>query len=105
MSEAFTGRTFSEEHRNNISKARTGTKASVEVRQKMSDVKKGVKRPASFSEKMSVKMRGENNPMYGKTSSRKGVSDPQIKCEFCEKLASKGNYNRWHGENCRHKHD
>jgi hypothetical protein len=104
MSKAFTGRTFSEEHRNNISKARTGTKASAEARQKMSDVRKGVKRPASFSEKMSVKMSGENNPMFGKVSHRKGVKDEQHVCEHCLKLVSKGNLIRWHNDNCKLKH-
>lgn len=36
MSEAFTGRVFSEEHRNNIRKAKLNKKASLETKQKMS---------------------------------------------------------------------
>lgn len=101
MSEAFTGREFSEEHKLNIAKAKIGTTASQETRDKMSKARSGVPRPASFSEKMSVAMLGENNPMYGKVSPRKGLKDPTILCPHCNRLISKGNYNRWHGENCK----
>ena len=101
MSESFAGREFSEEHRQKISKARTGTKATPETRLKMSESKIGVKRPKSFSEKMSLIMSGENNPMYGNPSPRKGKKDEQIQCEHCGKFANRGNYNRWHGYNCK----
>lgn len=105
MSKSFTGRVFSEEHKKKISKARTGTRASDETKSKMSVARKGVPRPATFSEKMSVIMKGENNPMYGKVSHRKGIKDDQLQCEYCGKLANKGNYNRWHGSNCKHAND
>lgn len=105
MSKSFTGRVFSEEHRKKISESRTGTRASAETRAKMSAAREGVTRPVSFSEKMSVLMRGENNPMYGKTSHRKGIKDDQIQCEHCGKLSNKGNYSRWHGSNCKYAND
>jgi len=101
MSEAFTGRVFSEEHRNSIAKARTGVKASIQTIQKMSDIRKGIKRPASFSEKMSIKMSGENNPMFGKVSHKKGIKEEQYLCEHCLKLVNKGNLIRWHNDNCK----
>lgn len=78
---------------------------SEETRAKMSAAREGVTRPVSFSEKMSVLMKGENNPMYGKTSHRKGIKDDQIQCEHCGKLSNKGNYIRWHGSSCRHAND
>lgn len=105
MSKSFTGRVFSKEHRKKISESRTGICASDETKVKMSDAHKGVPRPASFSEKMSVLMKGENNPMYGKVSHRKGIKDEQIQCENCGKFVNKGNYNRWHGSNCKHIND
>jgi hypothetical protein len=103
MSEAFKGRVFSEEHRQKLRDFHLGLKASEETKRKMSEARKGKPRPASFSEKMSIKMKGENNPMYGRQSPRKGKKDPVIACEHCGKEASKGNYLRWHGDNCRHK--
>jgi hypothetical protein len=103
MSEALKGRVFSEEHKQKIREFRLGSKASEKTKHKMSEAKRGKPRPASFSEKMSVIMKGENNPMYGRVSLRKGKKDPVIVCEHCEKEASKGNYLRWHGDNCRHK--
>jgi hypothetical protein len=67
-----------------------------------------------------------NNPMYGKTRSdeskkfgtdhhmfgkhwtdegrskiREGMFKSSITCPHCQKLVDKGNYNRWHGENCK----
>ena len=104
MSVAFTERVFSEEHRQKIRESRLGTKSSESARQKMSENRKGKPRPASFSEKMSVLMQGENNPMYGKVSPRKGVKDPIIVCEHCGKESNIGNYSRWHGDKCKHKY-
>lgn len=103
MSEAFKGRVFSDGHKQKIRESRTGSTASAETREKMSATRRGKPRPASFSEKMSKKMKGENNPMYGKTSPRKGIRDPVIICEHCGKEANKGNYRRWHGDKCRHR--
>jgi hypothetical protein len=103
MSEAFTGRVFSDEHKQKIRECRTGSIASEETRAKMAAARRGKPRPASFSEKMAVIMKGKNNPMHGKISPRKGIRDPVIACEHCGKEASKGNYLRWHGNNCRHK--
>ena len=103
ISEAFKGRVFSEEHKQKIRERRIGTKASAETKQKMSEIRIGKPRPTSFSEKMSVKMKGKNNPMHGKVSPRRGIKDPTTVCEHCGKEANKGNYLRWHGDNCRHK--
>lgn len=104
MSQAFRGREFSDEHRAKIREARIGSKASDATKQKMSTSRIGQPRPSSFSEKMSAKMAGESNPMFGKVSPMRGKKFPTIACEYCGKEASKGNYLRWHGANCRSKH-
>jgi hypothetical protein len=49
--------------------------------------------------------------MFGKEHSQesldkisKNIKKSKMKkftCEFCNKLSDKGNYNRWHGKNCK----
>jgi group I intron endonuclease len=101
MSKAFTGRVFSEEHRNNIRKTKLNKKASLETKQKMSLKRTGVKRPDSWHKAMAEYRSKNPNPMFGKPSPMRGKHFPKIKCEHCEIEASKGNYNRWHGINCK----
>lgn len=103
MSIAFKGRVFTEEHRANIAKVRVGKVASNETKKKMSEKRKGIKRPQSFLEKMSTLMAGENNPMYGKPSTKKGVPEVKYECPHCGKLVNKGNLYRWHNDNCKSK--
>jgi len=100
---AFTGRIFTDEHRAKIAAARTGLKASQKTKQKMSALRIGKPRPQSWHEKMAGKFIGENNPMYGKPSPMRGKKFPTTACEHCGKEASKGNYLRWHGSNCKHR--
>lgn len=100
---AFTGRKFSEEHKSKIAATKTGMKASQETKQKMSALRMGKPRPQAWHEKMSGKFIGKNNPMYGKVSPMRGKKFPTVACEHCGKEASKGNYLRWHGDNCKHR--
>jgi len=101
ISEAFKNRVFSEEHKERIRQSKLGKKASEESKKKMSEARKGKPRPQSWHDKMKGKFVGDKNPRYGKQSLMKGKSFPTIKCEHCGKEASKGNYNRWHGDNCK----
>lgn len=101
MSKAFKNRIFSEEHKEKIRKSKLGSKASEEVKQKMSEARKGKKRPQSWHDKMKEYRDTHANPMQGKISPMRGKHFPKLKCEHCGKEASKGNYNRWHGDNCR----
>lgn len=103
ISVAFTGREFSEQHKQNISKGKTGLKASNETKQKMSDARIGKARPQSWHDKMAEYRANNPNPMLGKISSMRGKKFPTVACEHCGKEASKGNYLRWHGANCKHK--
>jgi len=103
MSIAFTGREFSEQHKQNIAKGKTGLKASDDTKKKMSDVKVGKARPQSWHDKMAKYRANNPNPMLGQISSMRGKKLQTIACEHCGKAASKGNYLRWHGANCRSK--
>jgi group I intron endonuclease len=103
ISVAFTGREFSEQHKQNIAKGKTGLKASDDTKKKMSSVKVGKARPQSWHDKMAKYRANNPNPMLGQISSMRGKKFQTIACEHCGKAASKGNYLRWHGANCRSK--
>jgi group I intron endonuclease len=103
MSKAFTGRVFSDEHKAKIRAAKIGIKASNEVKKKMSETRIGKARPQSWHDKMAEYRANNPNPMQGKVSPMRGKKFPAIACEHCGKEASKGNYLRWHGANCKHK--
>lgn len=103
MSRAFKGRVFSEQHKEKISSSRKGKRALAKTKQKMSEIRLGIPRPQSWHDKMSGKFLGANNPMFGKPSPMRGKHYPTVECEHCGKAASKGNYLRWHGANCRKK--
>lgn len=68
--------------------------------------------------------KGEKNPRYGITMSKeqkdkisnklkgrkpsketleKHRNRPKFKCPYCSKSATKGNFNRWHNDNCKFK--
>jgi group I intron endonuclease len=103
ISVAFKGREFSEQHRQKIAIGKTGLKASDETKKKMSDKRSGKARPQSWHDKMAEYRENNPNPMQGKISPMRGKKFPTIACEHCGKEASKGNYLRWHGNNCRSK--
>lgn len=103
LSVAFKGREFSEQHKQKIAIGKTGLKASDETKKKMSDKRSGKARPQSWHDKMAEYRENNPNPMQGKISPMRGKKFPTIACEHCGKEASKGNYLRWHGNNCRSK--
>lgn len=101
MSVAFTGRVFSDRHKEKIRLAKTGVKATQETKDKMSKTRSGKERPESWHKAMEEYRKHNPNPMQGKKSPMNGKKFPTIACEHCGKEASKGNYNRWHGSNCK----
>lgn len=103
LSIAFKGREFSEQHKQKIAIGKTGLKASDETKKKMSDKKVGKARPQSWHDKMAEYRVNNPNSMLGKVSPMRGKKFPTVACEHCGKEASKGNYLRWHGNNCRRK--
>jgi len=103
MSVAFKGREFSEQHKHKIAVGKIGLKASDKTKEKMSDARIGKARPQSWHDKIAKYRENNPNPMQGKISPMRGKKFPTIACEHCGKEASKGNYLRWHGNNCRSK--
>lgn len=101
MSDAFKGRKFSDEHKEKIKQSKTGLKPSEETKLKMIKAKQGKKRPESWHKAMAEYRANNPNPMEGKVSQMRGKEFPKFTCENCGKQASKGNYNRWHGINCK----
>lgn len=108
-----------------------GKKHSKERKQKQSEGVKAYckNRPKSHNEniskslkgnpKLKARFTGENHPMYGIPASahnkamtklkNSGDGNPMKKpehqriCEHCNRSFHVGNYNRWHGDKCKHK--
>jgi len=108
------GTTLTSEHKKKISNSLKGKVVSDETKQKMKDSwklrperskehceaisrsKKGIKHSDNTKQKMSESKKGKN-PIH-----------TQIKwtCEHCGKVGvGISNYNRWHGNNCKRKHN
>lgn len=69
-----------------------GKRHSQETKDKMRNAKLGIKHTKEHNENFS--------------KSRKGISITPTKkllCSNCNKIIDKRNYNRWHGDNCKHK--
>lgn len=62
---------------------------------------KGITGQWKWSDESRLKLSGSNNPMYGKSSPNKGKTPIKFECCHCKKQVSKGNFTRWHGDNCR----
>jgi len=93
-----------------------------EVRQRLSERMMGSKNPmygktnsASFqkghkpvitperNEKIRQSKLGKKNPMYGNKKAADHLNGTLTKCPYCGIMCSRGNYVRWHGDNCKHK--
>ena len=72
-----------------------GHKQSDETKAKRSKSNSGKVRTAEHKENYSESKKGDKNPMSGPKW--------KLKCEHCGVEASKNNYTRWHGDNCKHK--
>lgn len=106
-----------EESKKKISEAKKGWKMSDEHKEIMRNKALGNKinlgRKASFETKakLSQIQSGEGNGHYGKKHSPaslkliseniKKSKEEKFICEYCGKAVDKGNYNRWHGDNCK----
>ena len=92
------GGNMTPEHKENLVKANLGNKYNL-----------GRKHSPEVNAKKASK--GEKNGMFGKKHpleridkiSKNISKSKQIKCicEYCSKESDKGNYGRWHGENCK----
>jgi len=96
----------------------------IESKEKMKQSKIGFVHTIKTKEKMRVSHSGkilskdqveaikrsvskEKNGMYGKKhtilAKEKMRNQKKIKCVYCEIICTLGNYNRWHGKNCKYK--
>jgi 5-methylcytosine-specific restriction endonuclease McrA len=99
------GKIWSEEHRKNASLSHTGHIRTIESRQKQSKKTKGRKQSLEHITNRS----GVNHPGYGKELDierkekiRQSVLNmPLHTCQHCGKTTTKGNYKRWHNDNCK----
>lgn len=99
------GKEWTTEHRKNASEAHKGYIRSLESRQKQSEKTREKKQSIEHIQNRS----GANHPGYGKELSidrkekiRQGVLNmPLHTCEHCGKTTTKGNYKRWHNNNCK----
>lgn len=99
------GQVWTDEMRKNASTAHKGQIRSIESRKKQSEKTKGRKQSAEHIKNRS----GVNHPGYGKLLDditkekiRQSVlNKPLHTCEHCGKTTTKGNYKRWHNDNCK----
>ena len=99
---------FTQEHKDNISKAKLG--------------KPGTNRGKIFTKEHRAniglaskgRISGDKNPMRNKEvldkhptlfNNENNPSKIKTQCPHCKTLSGKGNYSRWHGDNCKNKKD
>lgn len=106
------GKTWSEEHKINLSlkmKGRPalhliGKKQSIEHVRKVADQNIGRKHSVESKKKMSLKLKGQKRTPEQIENNRKAqLSLPKYKCPYCPIVVARGNFNRYHGEKCKHK--
>lgn len=95
-------RIYSEEHKIKISESKKGKPLSEEHKRKISETSKG--RKVSEVGKANIRNAkiGSKNPMYGKKNTW-ARANKHKQCEYCKLTTNLGNYNRWHGKNCKNK--
>lgn len=87
--------------------------ATAETRAKISEANKGKVSPNKgipLSEetkaKLSASKKGKPKSVEHNaknSAARKGQIQPKLQCPHCNKNVDVGNYNRWHGDKCKHK--
>lgn len=111
----FYGKTHSEETKHKCGINNIGRIPTEEHINKLKEINKGntYNKGRKYSAEVNAKKAspGEKNGMFGKNHSpeiidkiSKQISFSKIIkciCEYCSKEADKGNYNRWHGNNCK----
>lgn len=113
ISQTSTGRKFSEESKQKMSLSRKGnipwnkglSKENNEILENLSYRLSGIKRSQESIYKQQLTMTGQKkSPHKLESKLKNSISNknrPYLVCEYCGKEAQKGNYNRWHGTNCK----
>jgi hypothetical protein len=118
------GKTRTEEqrlHQSAIKQGRAGTPHTEETKKKISEANKGVKRnpmreetkkklsaaltgrvrTAEHSTNLSTAIKGRTPGIIERENYLNAMEAGKTTCEYCGKIATKGNYSRWHGINCK----
>lgn len=72
-----------------------------EHRRKISESLKGRERSKEHSEKLSKALKGRKPGEAERESYLKAMEEGKTTCPHCGKTTTKGNYTRWHGDNCK----
>ncbi len=95
------GKKYTEQQCQNISKGRTGIKISKERRQKLSQSRK---QEYLDGTRILPTFRGGHHSQETKDRmSKEALEREKITCTNCGRIIDKGNYMRWHGNNCKTK--
>jgi hypothetical protein len=98
---SFYQKSHSEETRHLMSKNHADVSGSNNPMYGKTHPNKGVKGKWKWNDRAKAKVSGINNPMFGKISPNKGKTPAKLECPHCLKQISLGNFNRWHGNNCK----
>lgn len=72
-----------------------------EHKRKISNALKGKVRSKEHSENLSKSLKGRKPSINEREAFLKAMEEGKTTCEHCGKTTTKGNYNRWHGINCK----
>lgn len=72
-----------------------------ELRQKISLSLVGKSRTSEHSQKISTALQGRTQGIMERKNYLLAMETGKTKCEHCGKINTKGNYIRWHGNNCK----
>ena len=74
---------------------------SEEHKKKIAEALRGKKRSKEHSKKLSDALKGRVPSAKERAAYLKAMEEGKTTCEHCGKTATKGNYLRWHGTNCK----
>jgi hypothetical protein len=97
-------------------KAILAEEASARFKGKSYEELYGIEKAEQLKRKRSESLKGKNNagehnPMFGKVQkesskalqSYRAKNRPKLECPHCGKICASSQYNRWHGDKCKHK--
>jgi hypothetical protein len=82
-------------------KGRSTGPMSQEQKEKISLALTGKQRTEEHSKKLSIALRGRTPETIERENYLKAMEAGKSECKHCGKVTTKGNYIRWHGDNCK----
>ncbi len=101
---AFLGKTHTKETREKIGIKHRGKILSEETKNKLKEINLGKKMSDETKKKISISTKGKilsNETKFKMSKSKIGIKRPTRECPHCFKEISDGNFQRWHGKNCK----